>query len=46
MPHFEVQIHEEALGREESIVSGQLVKELTEAALTVYPKLFRELVGV
>ncbi|MGP3985527.1 tautomerase family protein [Streptomyces sp. 3N207] len=46
MPHFEVQIHEEALGGEESAVSGQLVKELTEAALTVYPESFRELVGV
>jgi len=46
MPHFEVQIHEEALGGEESPVSGQLIKELTEAALKVYPESFRKLVGV
>ncbi|MBO8186768.1 tautomerase family protein [Streptomyces spirodelae] len=46
MPHFEVQIHEEALGGEDSAVSGQLIKELTEAALTVYPESFRKLVGV
>ncbi|MFF7421402.1 tautomerase family protein [Streptomyces smyrnaeus] len=46
MPHFEVQIHEEALGGEESPVSGQLIEKLTEAALTVYPESFRKLVGV
>ncbi|SES19006.1 Phenylpyruvate tautomerase PptA, 4-oxalocrotonate tautomerase family [Streptomyces qinglanensis] len=46
MPHFEVQVHEEVLGGEDAPVSGQLIKELTEAALTVYPEPFREMVGV
>ncbi|WP_369206943.1 4-oxalocrotonate tautomerase family protein [Streptomyces sp. PU-14G] len=46
MPHFEVQIHEEALGGEDSPVSGRLVEELTEAALTVYPESFRDIVAV
>ncbi|MGY1437554.1 tautomerase family protein [Streptomyces reniochalinae] len=46
MPHFEVQIHEAALGGEDSPVSARLVEGLTEAALTVYPESFREIVAV
>jgi phenylpyruvate tautomerase PptA (4-oxalocrotonate tautomerase family) len=46
MPHFDVQIHEDALGGDDSPLGAQLIKELTAAATRVYGESFRELVVV
>lgn len=43
MPHFDVQIHEEAL---DGTVEPQLIRELTEGAVSVHGEAFRELVVV
>lgn len=43
MPHFDVQIHEEAL---DGKTEPRLVRELTEGVVSVYGERFRELVVV